>query len=177
MARVGIHDAVARHFSDDRGGGDAEAGAVAADDFFLQDGEIWDEGAVDEDVIGRDDQTGDGGAHGVMGGAEDVEGIDHEVVSGADGHGEGAVVGADESEEVVAFCGGELFGVEDARGPGIAVIGDEVERGAGGGGDDGAGEGAAAGFIHAGDAGEALGMEVAFALQEALAALEEVMRE
>jgi len=175
LAREGIHDAVARHFGDDGGGGDAEAGAVAADDFFLQDGEFWNEGAVHEDVIGREDQTADGGAHGVMGGAEDVEGVNHGVVSGADGNGEGAVVGADQGIEFFAFGGGELFGVEDACSPAVAVIGGKINCATGGGGDDGAGQGAAAGFIYAGDTGEALGVEGAFALQKAFAAGEQRM--
>ena len=143
------HEAVALDFGDDASGGDGKAEAVAADDGLLGPGEILDGESVDEDhVRGRGAEGGDGAAHGEVGGAEDIELVDFAGAGLAGGEAHVGVVG-EGFVEVFALGAAEFFGVvEEGE---VEVFGQED-----GGGEHGTGEGAAAGFVDAGDEAAAL---------------------
>ena len=136
------HEAVAGDFGDDAGGGDGNAKGVAADERRVVDGEAAHGESVDEGVVGFRGQGLDGAGHGEVGGAKDVEGIDFLDAGGADGPVDFGA-GGQGSVEAFAFFGGELFGV-------IEADEGEVRRQDDGGGDDGAGEGSASGFVDTG---------------------------
>ena len=70
------HEAVARDLRDDARGGDAEAEPVAADERGLRHGEGEHGQAVDQGVIGCEDQRGESAAHRFVRGVEDVQPVD-----------------------------------------------------------------------------------------------------
>ena len=78
------HHSVARDLGDDTGGGDAQADAIALHDGGLGKGEWGNGQAVDEDVFGRAGQEFDGGAHGFVGSAQDIDLIDLVMIDHAD---------------------------------------------------------------------------------------------
>ena len=140
------HGAVADDLGDDAGGGDGEGGGVPADTAAGRAVEGGGAVAVDEGEVGRGGEAGDGAAHGEHGGVEDVE---------AENLGDGG--GADGDLRAGAAEEGCVGGVPRGRAQGLAVV-DEGAEAAGhaiaeddGTGDHGAGEGAAAHFIDAGD--------------------------
>ncbi len=57
------HHHVARHFCDHAGGGDRQAVTIAVDDRGLREWKGKNRQSVDENVIGRRKERGDGGAH------------------------------------------------------------------------------------------------------------------
>ena len=79
------HHAVARHFRDHARGGDAQAVAIAVHDCGLRERKGKDRKAIDERVFGRRGERGDGGAHRLVGGAQNIDAIDLERIDDADG--------------------------------------------------------------------------------------------
>jgi hypothetical protein len=103
----------------------------------------------------------EGAVHGQVGGFQDIELIDFGCVDLACADLDLRILGEDFEEEFAGF-GGELFGVVEA---GERIGWSVLEPGEGeddGGGDHGAGEGAASGLIDTGDAVVALGELLAF---------------
>ena len=148
------HHPIARDLRDHAGGGDAETVAIAVDDRGLRKREGEDGQAIDEDVLGRRAQRGDGDAHGLVRRAQDVDAIDFERIDNADGP-EDIGVAHKFGINFLAQVGEELFGILQTFVP--EFFGENN-----GGCDDGSGERAAPGFIDPGDARQAQGAELAF---------------
>jgi hypothetical protein len=69
------HDPVARHFGNNRGGGNREAQRIALDDGLYRAGEGRGDIAVDERSIGADPEDGNGASHCQQGRAQDVDAV------------------------------------------------------------------------------------------------------
>jgi hypothetical protein len=69
------HHRVARHFRDHAGGGDRQAVTISVNDRCLREWKRKDGQSVDEHVIGRRKERGDGGAHRFVGRAQNVDSI------------------------------------------------------------------------------------------------------
>jgi len=143
------HDAVAGDFGEDAGGGDGEAAGVAFDLILSGAGEAGDGQAVDEGEVGKGREGIERPGHGEVGGAEDIEAVDLLRFDDGDG-GEEFRGGVEEIEELTAFGGGEFLGVVEVQQSGRRVV-QQVRGEEDSGGDDGSGEGAAAGFIDPGN--------------------------
>lgn len=70
------HEAVARDFGDDAGGGDGITAGVAIDEGSLGMFECADVGAVDQSVFGAGGELGERFVHGFERGAQDVDAVD-----------------------------------------------------------------------------------------------------
>ena len=137
------HETVAGDFGDDAGRGDAEAECVAGHQCGVRDGKPSHGEAVDQRMVGFARQGRHGAGHGEMRGAEDIEAVDLRDVRLADAPMD---VGADGEHgmEMLAFFGGQFFRV-------IQALDRAVIRQNDSGGDHGAGERTASGFIDPGD--------------------------
>ena len=141
------HDAVARHLRQDAGGGDAFGLSIAAHDGGVRDGKGADGQSIDEGVLGQLRQGLEGAAHGLMGGAQDIDAVDLRVLH----HGDCPADGCGGNQGVMdclPLCGGEFFGVVQQGVP-------EALREDDGGCHHGAGERAAASLVYAGDGADA----------------------
>jgi len=69
------HHHVARHFCDHAGGGDRQAVTIAVDDRGLREWKGKNRQSVDENVIGRRKERGNGGAHRFVSRAQNVDSI------------------------------------------------------------------------------------------------------
>ena len=136
------HDPVAGDLRDDARRGDAETERIAIHKRGLGQRKWMDGQPVDEDMLGRDGETRDSEAHGVVRGAQDVEAIDF-----LDAHGDDAPmdfgIGRKLGVDCLAGGRGEFFGIVQTFVP-------EFLRKDHGGCNDRAGERAAPGFIDAG---------------------------
>ena len=175
MAEVGfLHPSVATGFGEDGGEGDAERGAVTADQPVVGVFQSFERGAVDEDrrvggrcgllrVGGRRDPFGERqiqaferARHRQHGGPEDVVGFDLSDIRLADREEEMPAGGASAHEGLrqAALVGRELLRVVDPGG--LQAPEGRVEKPRGqenGGGEDRSGEAAATGFVHSDDPG------------------------
>ena len=70
------HHHVARYFRDHAGGGDRQAVTISVDDRGLREWKWKDGQSVNESVIGQGKERGDGGAHRLVGRAQNVDSID-----------------------------------------------------------------------------------------------------
>ena len=78
------HHRVTRHFRDHAGGGDGKAKAIAIDDGGLRKRK-WNHGeAIDQYVIGRDRERGNGGAHRFMRRAQNIDPINLDGIDNSD---------------------------------------------------------------------------------------------
>jgi len=141
-----FHAGVAVGFGEDRRGGDGDAAGVAVDEGLLLDEDVELHG-VEEEIVGSDGEQLEGGGHGLAAGLVDIPSIDALGVDFGNGPGDG--VFADARGQLGATIGREFFGVVEAD---DAALGIEDY----GSGDYRAEEGAAAGFVEAGDAHPAL---------------------
>jgi len=146
--RVGMHEAIAGDLGDHARRRDAEAEAVSADQRGVRNREGANGQSVDQGVDGGGGKRGDGLAHGLVGGSENVQPVDNLGLNDGDGPddarraGEALVVG-------VASPGAQTFRIVEA----LAI---EIRRQDDGCGDHWTGEWATAGFIDAGDGMAAL---------------------
>lgn len=157
-----VHETVAGDFGEDGGGGDAGFLAVSADDGGGGPREGKTVAAVDEEV--REFEVPcegcEGALHGAVRGGFDADGID--LFGGCAPDAVGAM-GADPCERVFTHTAGQFLAVGDAKGAGAHAfwfpvakwryahnegVGDDA-----GGGDHGAGQGTAPGFIQPCDDG------------------------
>jgi len=69
------HHHIARHFRDHAGSGDRQAVTISVDDRGLREWKGENGQSVDENVIGRRKERGNGGAHGLVGRAQNVDSI------------------------------------------------------------------------------------------------------
>ena len=104
------HHHVTRHFRDHAGGSDGKAEAIAIDDGGLRKRK-WNHGqAIDQYVIGRNRERGNGGAHRFVCGAQNIDPIN---LDGIDNANRPAQFGI--SNQVVinffAYFWRELFGI------------------------------------------------------------------
>ena len=137
------HDAVARDLREHARRCDAEAQSIAAHERRLGKRERAHGPAIDQYMARRHRERGRGAAHRLVRGAQDLEAVDLVVLD----HGHGphdALVGRDLGEKAVALPGRELLRIVES-----AIV--KIRGKHDGGGDYGAGERAAAGFIDAGD--------------------------
>ena len=142
------HDPVPENLGHDGSGGNREAPPVAADDGFLGPGKTPDGEAVHQNHIGGDGKRGHRPAHGFLGSPENVQRVDFDVAGQAEADGG---FFSNRAVQEFALPGGEAFGIVE---PGDPFRPGPVEPGGrkdNSGGDHGAAEGSAAGFIHAGD--------------------------
>ena len=79
------HNRVASDLGDDARGGDREAIAIAVDDGRLGQGEGKNGEAVDENVLRLKGEPGNGRAHRLVGGAQNVDGVDLDRVDNPNG--------------------------------------------------------------------------------------------
>lgn len=147
------HPAVARDLGEDAGGGDGQARRVALDDGVVGDGETADGEAVDEGQVDPAGDGRDGAGHRQVRRAEDVQAVDLLDRGLGDAVGdEGAPLRRGEAcKEKLPPRGRELFRIVKAL---QGAIGFAFEPGAveeDRGGDHRARQGAAAGFVDAGD--------------------------
>src|SRR5271168_1195471 len=141
-----FHASVAMGLGEDGGGGDGNAASVAMNERFLLDEDVELHG-VKKQIVGYDGKLAQRGRHGLAAGLVDVPGVDALGVDFGDGPGDGVLANA--WGEFGAAVGREFFGVVQAD---DAALGIEDYRG----GDNWSEEGAAAGFVEAGDAHPAL---------------------
>jgi hypothetical protein len=87
------HNRVARNFRDHAGRGDAQAVAIAINDRRLRERKRKNRQAIDEHMVGLHAQRTDGGAHRLVGGAQDVDRIDLDRIHNPDGPGDRIVRG------------------------------------------------------------------------------------
>jgi len=153
------HDAVAGDLGEDACGGDAVAGLVAADDGGVGEGEVGDGESVDEDVVWGLREGGGRKAHGLVGGAKDVDAVDFLRADSLDVPEDIGACGEFRVEGFALFFG-ELLGVAK---DGVAEAGGQDDCG----GDDGAGEGPAACLVDACDEAVADGAEFIFEFEAA----------
>ena len=158
------HEAVARDFGEDAGGGDRKAFRVAIDQrrLGIERGENM--RAVDERVIGTGVELKEGVIHRAEAGAKNVDGVDDFDI------GDGDCVrnerrGGEEGVEAVAFFFGELLGVVQALEFSWKALVNPFGGQANYGGYDGPGEGTPASFIRASDAGASAGETFAFVFE------------
>ena len=85
------HHHVARHFCDHAGGGDRQAVTIAVDDRGLREWKGKNRQSVDENVIGRRKERGDGDAHRLVGRAQNVDRVDLDGINDPDCPCDGAV--------------------------------------------------------------------------------------
>jgi hypothetical protein len=137
-----FHARVAMSFGEDRGGGDRYAACVALDERLLLDLNIQLHG-VDEQIIRLDGKLFESGSHGLAAGLIDIPGVDALGIDFRNGPGESVFVNA--CGKFGAAFSGEFLRIVEADN---ATLGIENNCG----GDDGAEESAAAGFIETGDA-------------------------
>ena len=137
-----LDELVARHFCQDGGRGDGDGAGVAVDERFLREGKVEFDG-VEEEIVGRNGELGDGQSHGLAAGLENVPGVDAGGFHLGNSPGYGTF--ADEWSELSATFGREFFRIIEAANdaPG-------VENGRSG--NYGAEQSAATGFVEAGDA-------------------------
>jgi hypothetical protein len=109
---------------------------------------VVDAHGVDEEMIWRGGEAGDGVEHGKAGGLVDVDVVDGGGVDFCDGDGESE--GLNFREEALSLGCGELLGVAEALECGFSREDD-------GSGDDGTEEGSATDFIDPGDESGSLG--------------------
>jgi hypothetical protein len=134
------HQAIASDFGDHARSRDAEAEGVSADHCGLRDGEGMHGKAVDQNVIGRRGEERNGLAHGLVGGAQDIEAVD--FFRFEDCHAPADVSALHELRvKVLAHFFGELLGV--VQSPEAELLRQDHRRG-----DDRASEWAASGFIN-----------------------------
>ncbi len=110
----GGHVLIAIGFGEDAGGGDAEVFAIAFDDAMV--GEIVvgnEEFAINEQLLGRGLELGDGAVHGRVAGAEDIELVN--FLGAATSYGPDESVGLDQLAGGEAVGRLELFAVVDQR--------------------------------------------------------------
>jgi hypothetical protein len=148
------HNRVARDFRDDARSRNAEAVAIAIDDGGLRQGKGKHRQAIDEDVLGLGGQGFEGGAHRLVGRAQDIDRVDLHRIDHADRPEKGGV-----REEILvnflAFLGEELFGI-------VQLPMTELLRKDDGCSYDWTGQGAAPGFIDARDRGDTERAKFAF---------------
>ena len=137
-----FHSSVPMSFGEDASGGDGDAPGVAVDEGLLFDEDVELHG-IEEQIVGGNAELIEGGGHGLAAGLVDVPGVNALGVDFGDGPGEG--VFADARGEFGATIRSEFFGVVQAYNTALGIENY-------GGGSDGAEEGAAAGFVEAGDA-------------------------
>jgi hypothetical protein len=143
------HNRVARDLGDHTRGGDAEAEAIAIDNRGLWQWEREDRKAVDENVVGRETQGVDGGAHRLVGGAQDIDRVNLDGVDNSDGPRDRLIIDQFAVNLFAAFCQKLLRIVEPAM---PEFFGEDD-----GGGYDRPGECAATCLINAGDHGDTEG--------------------
>ena len=156
------HNRVARDFGDDTRGRDAETVAIAVDDGGLRQWEGKDGQAVDEHVLGLHGQSFQRRPHRFVSGAQDIDRVDLDGIDHADSP-ENGVVCDQVVIDLLAFFRQELLRIVQLS---MAKFFGKND----GGGDNGAGERAAPGFIDARDRRDAEGAEFAF-MPEATAAI------
>ena len=140
------HNCVARDFGDYTGRGDAQAEAIAIDDRGLWEWEREDGKSVDENMVGPEIQTADGGTHRRVSGAQDIDRVNLHGVDNTDGPRDRLVVNELAVDFFAAF-GEELLRIVQPAMP--EFFGEDD-----GGRYDRPGERAAARFIHARDRGD-----------------------
>ncbi len=141
-ARGVLHEAVARDFSDDRGGCDGERLLIAAHERIGRAEEVVrDVRSVDEGFVGVMREVRDSAPHGGEGGGDDADLVDFAAVCGADADLRAVV---ELIEGLRAQLWREFFGIVEA-------IGDRACFEDDGSGDDRSGERAAPDFIDASD--------------------------
>ena len=86
------HNRVARDLGNDTGRGNREAEAIAIDDRRLGKGERKNGKTIDKHMIGPEIERGDGRAHGLVGGAEDIDRVNFKRIDDSDGPGDCLVV-------------------------------------------------------------------------------------
>ena len=139
-----VHHAVARYFRDDGCGGDGGAAGVSMDDGFLGTGFLGQDNGVDQQEVGPAREGVQRAEHRLPRSLDEAERIDLVMTGLADADGGGLV---EQPREAGALSGGEQLRVVQIGPPGLGELGVEDNRG----GDDGAGHGAAADFVDAGD--------------------------
>ena len=140
-----FHAGVAMGFCEDRSGGDGNAAGVALDEGFLLDYDVELHG-VDEQIVWLNGELQKSGGHGLAAGLVDVPGVD---ALGVDlGHGPGESVLTDADGKFAAALRGEFFRIVEADNAALGIEND-------GGGDYGAKQRTAAGFIETGNASPA----------------------
>jgi hypothetical protein len=155
------HQTVAGDFGEDARGGDRGTEGVALDHCGLGAVEQRRGESVEEDMLRRGIQSVKSATHGFVGGAEDVDGIDGLSIEADDCPVQIGVIG-ELGEKALTVGGGKLFGIVQATEWGGEAIGQPGHRENHRSGGDWAGEWAAAGFVDAGDAVDAVSHEVAF---------------
>src|SRR6266403_1179930 len=137
-----LHARVAVRFREDGSGGDGNAAGVAFDQGFLLDQNVELHG-VDEQIVWRNSELLERGGHGLARGLVNIPGVDALRVDFSDGPAQRVLLDTD--GQLGAAFSGKFFRVVEAD---DAPLGIENHRG----GDDGAKQRAASGFINAGDA-------------------------
>lgn len=105
------HQSVARDFGENGGGGDAQAAAVAFDEGYLRQRDIWQAQGVDDEGTGCDSKLAQGVMHGELGGIEDVAGVDSGDIGQPDGPGHCPRL--DDPNQLFALGGAQRFRVID----------------------------------------------------------------
>ena len=136
---------VAMRFREDRSCGDRDAARVAFDERFLFDEDI-ELHRIDEQVVGCDDELLESSGHGLAAGLIDIPGINARRIDFRDCPRNGMF--ADAKGEFAAALRRELLRIVQADDAALGIE-DDGRR------NDGAEEGAAAGFVESGDAGPA----------------------
>jgi hypothetical protein len=148
------HNRVARDFRDHARGGDAQTVAVAVNDRRLWQWKRKNGEAVDENVLRLEGKRCERGAHGLVGGAQDIDRVDLHRIDDSDGPDDRAI-----GDEIVinffAFLREQLLGVVETPVP-------KFFRQNNRGGYDRARECAAPSFIDAGDGRDAEAAQFAF---------------
>src|SRR5262245_52288928 len=157
-----VHQRIARRLGQDRGGGDAEAAAVAFDDVLLRNRQIFEPPRIEQEMLRCERQALDRAAHGQEPGPVDVDGID--LLDFGEGNRPGDGARPDLGREPVARGRIELLRIVDARN---ARPGREHD----GGGRHWPGERAHAGFVDARDMQHAAGPNGVFKAQQVAQAL------
>jgi hypothetical protein len=136
------HEPIASYFCDHAGGGDGEAEGVAADERGLLDRKRSNGQSIDQHVIRSRSELNDGGTHGFVRGAENVQLVDVAMSNDCD---RPVYIGAREQffVETLALEARELFGIPQDV---VVVVTGKDDCG----GDDRAGEGTAPGLIDSG---------------------------
>lgn len=146
------HEAVARDFGEDAGGGDGKTFGVAIDQGGLGMERGKDVRAVDQGMVWCGRELQERLVHGTQAGLEDIDGIDDLDIHGGDGPGNEWRLG-EEIEEAFPILFGELLGIVEPLQLSGEAIDNPGGREANHGGHNRAGERAPAGFIgtrHAG---------------------------
>jgi len=139
---IRLHQQIAIDLRHDGSCCDGNASTISFDERNLRHLQVFKQHGVEEEDIGADGKIFDRVGHRRFAGAEDVDAVDRLRLHDADGNGAGAA--QDHAADVEPLIAIELLGVVDAEEGRVGVEDDA-------GGDDRAGQAAAADLVGAGD--------------------------